>query len=99
MVQAPHCPTPQPNLVPTKSRLSRSTQSIGVSGATSTVRDWPFTLSVYFIAFDGFEASAIRVNRSRRDRRRNGSRTDGGEIKTGFGTNEVGRGVGPKIGH
>src|SRR5690349_16045870 len=47
-VQAPHLPTPQPYLVPGSSRLSRSTHNNGVSEATSTVRDWPLTLSVYF---------------------------------------------------
>jgi hypothetical protein len=35
---------PQPNLVPVKPRLSRKTQSTGVSGNTSTEWDCPFTL-------------------------------------------------------
>src|SRR4051812_39102367 len=48
-VQAPHLPTPQPYFVPTSSRLSRSTHNNGVSEATSTVRDWPLTFSVYFM--------------------------------------------------
>src|SRR5664279_1833542 len=45
-VHDPHCETPQPNLVPLRSRTSRSTQSSGMSGGTSTVTDFPFTLSV-----------------------------------------------------
>lgn len=49
MVQAPHMPTPQPYLVPTRSRESRNTQRSGVSEATSTLRDWPLTLRVYFM--------------------------------------------------
>ena len=43
-MQAPHWAIPQPNLVPVKPRLSRSTQSTGVSGNTSTEWDCPFTL-------------------------------------------------------
>src|SRR4051812_1999797 len=49
MVHAPHSPMPQPYLVPTRPSASRSTQSIGVSGVTSTDRDWPFTRSVYVL--------------------------------------------------
>ena len=45
-VHAPHCPMPQPNFVPLRSRTSRSTQSSGMSGATSTVVDFPLTLNV-----------------------------------------------------
>jgi aryl-alcohol dehydrogenase-like predicted oxidoreductase len=41
MVQAPQEPTPQPNLVPSSLRLSRKTQSSGVSDATSTFRSLP----------------------------------------------------------
>src|ERR1044071_8779649 len=39
-VQAPHCATPQPNLVPVILRCSRITHSSGVSGSafTSTLR-------------------------------------------------------------
>ena len=43
-VQAPHWAMPHPNLVPVRPRMSRSTQSSGVSGATSTARAWPFTV-------------------------------------------------------
>src|SRR5688572_3810695 len=46
-VQAPHWPTPQPNLVPFILRTSRSTHSRGMSGGTSTVCVRPFTLSEY----------------------------------------------------
>src|SRR5688500_828963 len=62
MVHAPHWPTPQPNFVPTKSRLSRSTQSMGVSGATSTVRDRPFTLRVYFMVLERTRFQIPSVN-------------------------------------
>src|SRR5882762_4628110 len=48
-VQAPHCPTPQPNLVPTSPRLSRKIHSSGVSGAASTARGWPLMLMVYLL--------------------------------------------------
>src|SRR5688572_22191123 len=40
-VQAPHKPVPQPNLVPLSLRCSRTIQSSGVSGATSTLAFWP----------------------------------------------------------
>ncbi len=36
-VQAPHSAMPQPNFVPVMLRVSRSTQSKGMSGLTSTV--------------------------------------------------------------
>src|SRR6185437_13754752 len=42
-VQAPHWPMPQPYLVPMSPIVSRSTQSSGVSGSTSTSWDCPFT--------------------------------------------------------
>src|SRR2546426_12364344 len=45
-VQAPHSATPQPNLVPVSPMTSRSTQSRGMSGGTSTVCALPLTLSV-----------------------------------------------------
>src|SRR3989442_13463618 len=41
-VHAPHCAMPQPNFVPVMPRVSRSTQSSGVSAATVTVRGRPF---------------------------------------------------------
>ena len=44
IVHAPHRPRPQPNLVPVIPSTSRSTQSTGVSGSTSTLRGMPFTL-------------------------------------------------------
>src|SRR5687767_1795119 len=46
-VQAPHWPTPQPNLVPFILSTSRSTHSRGMSAGTSTVCVRPFTLSEY----------------------------------------------------
>src|SRR5439155_22157234 len=45
-VQAPHWAMPQPNLVPVISRLSRRTQSSGVSAATSTRWGLPLIVSV-----------------------------------------------------
>ena len=48
-MHAPHSPMPQPYFVPTRPNESRSTQSIGVSGATSTEWDRPLTLRVYLL--------------------------------------------------
>src|ERR1019366_1846148 len=48
-VHAPHWLIPQPNLVPLRSSVSRSTQRSGVSSATSTVVDLPLTLNVTVI--------------------------------------------------
>src|SRR5688572_26785682 len=45
-VQAPQSAIPQPNLVPVSPSTSRSTHSSGISGATSTCRDVPFTINV-----------------------------------------------------
>src|SRR6185437_7904849 len=45
-VQAPHCPMPQPNLVPVRPIESRRTQRSGVSAATVTVCDRPLTRMV-----------------------------------------------------
>src|SRR5512133_4106280 len=43
-VHAPHCEMPHPNLVPLRLRTSRSTQSNGISGGTSTVVGFPLTV-------------------------------------------------------
>jgi hypothetical protein len=48
-VQQPQIAIPQPYFVPVRPRSSRSTQSSGFSGSTSTVIDLPFTLKA--IAF------------------------------------------------
>jgi len=48
-MHAPQLPTPQPNLVPVNPRLSRNTQSKGVSGATSTCCATPLTFSKYWL--------------------------------------------------
>src|SRR5579864_4573461 len=45
-VQAPHNPAPQPNFVPVSVRVSRKTQSSGVSGETLTFFSLPLTRSV-----------------------------------------------------
>ena len=44
-VQAPHCATPQPNLVPVRPSRSRRTQSSGMSGGAVTSRSVPLTVS------------------------------------------------------
>src|SRR5690606_9551116 len=59
-VQAPHWPAPQPYLVPTRSRLSRSTHNKGVSLATSTVRSWPLMWRVYWLIGDRPSVSKTR---------------------------------------
>src|SRR5688572_22076413 len=41
MVHAPHCAMPHPYFVPTRLRWSRSTQSTGVFGSTSTTCFFP----------------------------------------------------------
>src|SRR5467141_117712 len=45
-VQAPHCAMPQPYLVPVSESVSRSTQSRGVPGSTSTFIVLPLTFRV-----------------------------------------------------
>src|ERR1019366_971475 len=45
-VQAPQSPAPHPNFVPVSSRVSRSTQSRGVSGGTSILCSVPLTRRV-----------------------------------------------------
>src|SRR6201988_3387218 len=51
-VQAPQSAWPQPNFVPVSPSVSRSTQSNGVSGDTSTECGWPLTVieiaSIFF---------------------------------------------------
>ena len=44
-VQAPHRAMPQPNFVPVSPTTSRSTQSRGICGGTSTEYDLPLTES------------------------------------------------------
>jgi len=45
-VQAPHCATPQPYLVPVSPSCSRSTHSSGVAPSTSTLTTSPFTFNL-----------------------------------------------------
>src|SRR5262249_42372894 len=47
-VHAPHCPSPQPYLVPVRSSLSRRTVSRVSDGAASTSRAAPLTRSLSF---------------------------------------------------
>ncbi|MNN45434.1 hypothetical protein D3C81_1597700 [compost metagenome] len=49
-VQAPHRAMPQPNLVPVMPSTSRSTQSSGVSGSTSTLCSVPLIFRVRAIS-------------------------------------------------
>jgi hypothetical protein len=49
-VQAPQSAIPQPNFVPVMFRVSRSTQSRGMSGLTST--DWALPFKVKVIAME-----------------------------------------------
>src|SRR5678815_1238983 len=51
-MHAPHCPAPQPNLVPVSFRSSRRTQSSGVSGCAVTVCRFPLTVSDVLIIWD-----------------------------------------------
>jgi hypothetical protein len=51
-VQAPHCPSPQPNFGPWRSRSLRSTYKSGVDGWTSTVWLAPLTFSVMLLIGD-----------------------------------------------
>src|SRR5467141_2079793 len=49
-VQAPQSAMPQPNLVPVMFRVSRKTQSSGMSGLTST--DWALPCKVKLMAME-----------------------------------------------
>src|SRR5260370_40398296 len=59
-VQAPHCATPQPNLVPCRPTTSRIAQSRGMSGSASRVVGLP--LSVNEIAIRKLR-SGLRLTR------------------------------------
>src|SRR4051812_34418047 len=48
-VQAPQAPMPQPYLVPTRPRESRSAHSSGVSASTSTAWALPLMLKLYLL--------------------------------------------------
>ncbi len=61
-VQAPHCATPQPYLVPVRPTCSRSTHRSGVSASTSTECSLPFTLSLN-MAIGTFLLEAARMRR------------------------------------
>ena len=52
-VQAPHCPSPQPNFGPFNARSSLSTYKSGVVGSTSTA--WALPLTFRLIAFISFK--------------------------------------------
>src|SRR5215469_18763050 len=44
-VHAPHCPSPQPYLLPVRSNCSRKTESRVASGSASTLKVWPLIVS------------------------------------------------------
>src|SRR5579863_10163364 len=50
-VQAPHSPAPHPNLVPVSAKVSRKTQSNGVSGGTLSFLSVPLTRIVMSAIF------------------------------------------------
>src|SRR5215469_16666898 len=63
-VQAPHCPSPQPYLLPVRSRSSRRTLSRLLSASTSIFRAAPLTfnsptLSIGASVFDSRTAVAV----------------------------------------
>ncbi len=60
-VQAPHCPSPQPNFGPFSARSSVSTYSSGVAGSTSTVRAWPLTRRLITLMEVPFDVSFLRM--------------------------------------
>ena len=62
-VQAPHWAMPQPNLVPVRFRLSRSTHRSGVSGSTSISWLLPFTVSLIIVISEGAFSIASRARR------------------------------------
>src|SRR6266849_5190495 len=62
-VQAPQSAMPQPNFVPVMFRVSRKTQSSGMSGLTST--DWALPFKVKLVAMESSLSSrAISYNNS-----------------------------------
>ncbi len=58
-VQAPHRAAPQPNLVPVMSRLSRMTQSRGVTGSASTLWVLPLICRLIMLSSTGVEGLII----------------------------------------
>src|SRR6266513_6335347 len=59
-VQAPHCATPQPYLVPVRPTCSRITHSRGVVGSTSTSWDLPLIVRrMVFSLRDGHVAKSV----------------------------------------
>src|SRR6266849_2415016 len=63
-VQAPQSAMPHPNFVPVMFKVSRRTQSSGISGLTSTVWDFPFNVKV--TAIGPPSGRALSYNNSRR---------------------------------
>src|SRR5690242_3160159 len=59
-VQAPHNAMPQPNFVPVMLSVSRSTQSRGISGLTST--DWAFPFKVKLMAMGTSSSREVSYN-------------------------------------
>src|SRR5258708_6004689 len=66
-VQAPQSAMPHPNLVPVMFKVSRRTQSRGISGLTSTV--WDFPLRIKVVAIGPPRGRGISYNTSSRGRK------------------------------
>ena len=58
-VQAPHCPSPQPNFGPCSPRSLRRMYNSGVEGSTSTVCEAPFTFRVMLLMQSAPESLTI----------------------------------------
>src|SRR6266851_7778725 len=66
-VQAPQSAMPHPNLVPVMFKVSRRTQSRGISGLTSTV--WDFPLRIKVVAIGPPRGRGISYNTSSQGRK------------------------------
>src|SRR4030088_2314872 len=63
-VHAPQSAMPQPNFVPVIFRVSRSTQSSGMSGLTSTDWDLPFKVKLIAMESSFFEVNTLQHRRA-----------------------------------
>jgi hypothetical protein len=59
-VQAPQSAMPQPNFVPVMSRVSRNTQSKGMSGLTSTDLGLPFKVKLMAMGTSSSQANILQ---------------------------------------
>src|SRR5688572_27485576 len=102
-VQAPQSAIPQPNLVPVSPTTSRRTQSSGISGATSTVRDAPFRVKVMLAMFSvrgdrqgvdqtmGGGSRDVKTRRGRRGGWRGGTPSSQGYFAPSSQRTEIGK--------